>query len=52
MRCKVFGLLRVYFIYVFCIGHILFIVLWDIVHAAFLHLLAGKEHPLDGVVAQ
>jgi len=51
-RREVFGLLRVYFIYQFCIGFILFIVLWDIAHAAFLQLLACKEHPGDNVVAQ
>jgi len=30
----------------------LFIVLWDIAHAVFLQLLAGKEPPCDGVQAQ
>jgi len=52
MRCKVFESLRVYFIYGFCIGIILFIVLWDIVHAAFLQLMVCKEPPCDGVEAQ
>jgi len=33
-------------------GFILFIVLWDIAHAAFLQLLACKEPPCDGVEAQ
>jgi len=37
---KVLGSLWVYSIYLFYIGFILFIVLWDIVHAAFLQLLA------------
>jgi hypothetical protein len=50
--CEVFGLLRVYFIYGFCIGFILFIVLWDIVHAVFSQLLECKEPPGDGVEAQ
>jgi len=49
---EVFGLARVYFMYGFCIGCILFIVLWDIVHAAFLQLLVCKEPPCDGVEAQ
>ena len=48
---EVFGLLRDYVIYEFCIGFILFIVLWDIVHAAFLQLLVCKEPPFDGVEA-
>jgi hypothetical protein len=39
-RCEVFGSLKVYFIYWFCTGCIffgfrVFIVLWDITHAAF-----------------
>ena len=41
-----------YFIYGFCIGFILFIVVWDITHAAFLQLLACKECHCDGVEAQ
>jgi len=49
--CEVIGLLRVYFIYGFCIGFILFIVLWDMVHAAFLQLLTGKKPPSNGVEA-
>jgi len=54
---EVFGSLKVYFIYGFCTGSIfigfsLFIVLWDIGHAAFLQLLACKEPPCDGVEAQ
>jgi len=49
MHHAVFGLLRLYFIYGFCIGCILFIVLWDIVHATFLQLLACKNPPCDGV---
>ena len=54
---EVFGLLKVYFIFGFCTGFIfigfsLFIVLWDIAHAAFLQLLACKEPPCDGVEAQ
>jgi hypothetical protein len=52
MRCKVFELLRGYFIYGFCIGSILFIVLWDMVHAAFLQRLASKEPHCSGVEAQ
>jgi len=51
-RCDVFGFLRVSFIYGFCIGCILFIVLSDIAHGAFLQLLACKEPPCDGVEAQ
>jgi len=35
-RCQVIGSLRVHFMHRFCIGFILFIVLWDITHAAFL----------------
>ena len=50
-RRKVFGLLWVYFIYGYCIGFMLFIILWDIAHAAFLQLLACKEAPFDGVEA-
>jgi len=37
---EVFVSLRVSFIYGFCIGFILFIALWNIVHAGFLQLLA------------
>jgi hypothetical protein len=51
-RREVFGLLRVYFIHRFCIGFIVFIVLWDIAHAEFLQLLACKEPSCDGVEAQ
>ena len=51
-RHEVLGSLRVYFIYGICIGYILFIVLWDIVHAAFLQLLGCKEPPCDGVEAR
>jgi len=47
-----FQWLRVSFIYGFCIGFILFIVLWDIMHAAVLQLLACKEPPCDGVEAR
>jgi hypothetical protein len=54
---EVFGSVKVYFIYGFCTGWIfigfsLFIVLWDIAHAAFLRLLACKEPPCDGVEAE
>jgi len=35
-----------------CSGFILYIVLWEIVHAVFLQLLACKEPPCDGVEAQ
>jgi len=49
---KVFGSLRAYFIYGFCIGFILFIVLWDIVHAVFLPILACHKPPCDGVGTQ
>jgi len=49
---EVFESLRVYFLLGFCIGFILFIVLWDIAHAAFLQLLACKRPPCDGVEAQ
>jgi len=52
MHCEVFESLRVCFIYGFCIDLILFIVLWDIVHAALLQLTACKEPPCDGVEAQ
>jgi len=51
-RREVFGSLRVNFISGFCIGFILFIVLWDIAHTEFLQLLACKEPPCDGVEAQ
>jgi len=51
-RREVFESLRVYFLYGFCIGFILFIVLWDIAHTASLQLLACKEPPGDGVEAQ
>ena len=44
-RCEVSELLRVYCLYGFCIGFTLFIVLWDIAHAACLQLLACKEPP-------
>jgi hypothetical protein len=52
--CKVFGSLKVCFIYWICTGFIinafiLFIVLWGIAHAALLQLLACKEPPCDGV---
>jgi hypothetical protein len=52
-RRKVFGSLKVYFIYRFCTGFIvisfsLFLVLWDIRHAVCLQLLACKEPPCDG----
>jgi uncharacterized membrane protein len=52
MHCKVFGSLKVYFIYRSCIGFILFIVLWNIAYAVFLQLLACKVPPCDGVEAQ
>jgi len=42
---KVFGFLTVDFVYRFCIGFIVFIVLWNIAHAVFLQLLACKESP-------
>jgi hypothetical protein len=48
---EVFGLLKVYFIYVFCIGFILFIVLWDIAHTVLVQLLSCKEPPCDGFKA-
>jgi hypothetical protein len=51
-RREDFGSLKLYFIYRFCIGFILFIVLWDIAHAVFWQLLACKEPPCDGVEAQ
>jgi len=55
-RCEVFRLVKVYFIYEFCTGFIfigfsLFIVLWNIAHAAFLQLLACKKPYCDGVDA-
>jgi len=49
---EVFESLRVHIIYRSCIGLILFIVVWDIAHAEFMHLLACKEPPCDGVNAQ
>ena len=52
MRREVFESLRVYLINGICIGFILFIVLRDIAHAAFLQLLECKEPPFDGVEAQ
>jgi len=52
MRREVFESLRVYFVYGFCIGFILLIVLWDIAHEVFLQLLACKEPTCDGVEAQ
>jgi len=57
MRREVFGSLEVYFIYGFCtglifIGFSLYIVLWDIGHAACLQLLACNEPPCDGVEAE
>ena len=56
-RREVFGSLKVYFIYGFCTGFIfigfsLFIVLWDIGHAACLQLLVCNEPPCDGVEAE
>jgi hypothetical protein len=56
-RHEVFGLLNVYFIYVFCTGFIimsfsLLIVSWDIAHAAYLQLLACKVPSCDGLEAQ
>jgi hypothetical protein len=55
-RREVFGSLKIYFIDGFCTGFIfvgfsLFIVIWDIGHAACLHLLACKEPPCDAVEA-
>jgi len=57
MRRKVFGFLKVYFIYGFCTGFIfigfrLFIVFWDIGQAACLQLLAFKAPPCNGVDAR
>jgi hypothetical protein len=54
--CEVFGYLMVYFMYGICtsfifIGFSLFIVVWDIEHAACLQLLAYKEPPCDGIEA-
>jgi len=51
-RRKVFESLRVYFLYCFYIGFILFIVLWDIAHAVFLQLLAYREPHIYGVEAE
>jgi len=56
-RREVFGSRKVHFIYGFCtrfilIGFSLFIVLWDIGHAACLQLLVCNEPPSDGVEAQ
>jgi len=52
MGCEVFGSLRVNFVHQCCVGFILFIVLWNIAHEAFLQLLAFKKTPSDGVEAQ
>lgn len=41
-----------YSIYGFCIGYILFIVLWDITQVAYLQLLTCKEPPQDCVEDQ
>jgi hypothetical protein len=54
---EVFGSLKVYFIYGFCTGFIfircsLFIVFWDIGHAACLQLLVCNEPPYEGVEAE
>jgi hypothetical protein len=49
---EVVGSLTVYFIYVYCIDFILFIVLWDITHAALLQHLVGLEPLFDSVEAQ
>jgi len=49
---EVFRSLRVYSIYGFCIGFILFIVLWHIAHPVFLQLLACKEPPCEDVEAE
>jgi hypothetical protein len=49
---KVFGLLMVHFIYVFYIGFVLLIVLWDITHTVFLQLLACEEPTCDGIGGQ
>ena len=40
------------FMYGVCISCIISIVLWDIMHAVFLQLLACKEPPCDGVESQ
>jgi len=57
MHHEVFGSLNFHFFYGFCTGFIfigfsLFIVLWDIGHAAYLQLLPCKEPPGDGVESQ
>ena len=52
MRREVFGSLRVNFIYQFCVHFILFIVLWNIGHEAFLQLLVCNQTPGDGFEAQ
>jgi len=46
------GFVLVLFYWFYFIGFILFIVLWDMVHAVFLQLLACNEPPCDGVEAQ
>jgi hypothetical protein len=56
-RREVFGSLKVYPIYAFCTGFIfigfgLFMVLWDIGHAASLQLLVCNEPHCDGVEAE
>jgi hypothetical protein len=57
MCSEVSGSLKVYFISGYCtafivIGVGLFIVLWNIAHAAFLQRLACNEPPCDDVEAQ
>jgi hypothetical protein len=52
MHCKVVESLRVQYIYGFCICFTLFIVLWDIPHAALLQLWACKEPPCDSIEAE
>jgi hypothetical protein len=49
---KVFGLLRVNFDYVFCIGWSVFTVLQDSAHASFWQHLLYNDPPCDGVEAQ
>jgi len=49
---KDFGSLSVYFIYGIHIGSILFIVIWDIMHAVFVQLRGCKDPPCDAVEVQ
>jgi hypothetical protein len=51
-HCEDFQSLTVNLLDELCIGTISFIVIWDIVSAAYLPLLACKEPPCDGIDTQ